>query len=329
MKTTKHRFLKFKDINSFDFSSYGRELTREESYLVNGGAHIENSIEAQAQAQPGDTITNSSGNTFVLNEADILWAQQQLGYTETTNDNLDNASTDESVAALTHQEQYEMAQAAVNAHNNENDSSMGNNTVPVSNTQSTQIVQDSQSTTDSYPNDFKKTTNEESEIKLKYVDQKTVGKDLGLPEDKTCLLTDWIIAYMNEGLTYDRCIQVIKGEIVNGNISVDDSEMNNQLATSKALAKELKGENFDGLYLQYPWPDGKQVLFYSEKDFFNSSYPYGIGIFKGLQGAKWNHYEFYSNNPDEKLDPWPGGVEICSNWTTTTLKLIQPIGWYK
>ena len=119
MKTTKHRFLKFKDINSFDFSSYGRELTREESYLVNGGAHIENSIEAQAQAQPGDTITNSTGNTIVLNEGDILWAQQQLGYTETENDNSDTASTNEPVAALTHQEQYEMAQAAADVHNNQ------------------------------------------------------------------------------------------------------------------------------------------------------------------------------------------------------------------
>ena len=33
----KRKYPKFIDINTFDFSSYGRELTREESYLVNGG----------------------------------------------------------------------------------------------------------------------------------------------------------------------------------------------------------------------------------------------------------------------------------------------------
>ena len=37
MKKIKHKLPKFIDINTFDFIPYGRELTREEAYLVNGG----------------------------------------------------------------------------------------------------------------------------------------------------------------------------------------------------------------------------------------------------------------------------------------------------
>ncbi len=37
MKIQKRRLPKFIDINTFDFTPYGRELTREEAYLVNGG----------------------------------------------------------------------------------------------------------------------------------------------------------------------------------------------------------------------------------------------------------------------------------------------------
>ena len=171
-------------------------------------------------------------------------------------------------------------------------------------------------------------SNNSMEITPKYVDQKTVGRDLGLPEDKTCLLTDWIIAYMNAGLSYERCIKVIKDEISNGNILSEDSNMENQLATSKALAKELKGESYDNLYLQYPWIKGKQVLFYNEEDFYNSDYPYGIGKYSGVPEAEDPHYEFYYNNPDMKLDPWPGGEENCPNFSNNSLDVIKPLGWY-
>ena len=69
MRILKQKFPKFIDINSFDFTPYGRELTREESYLVNGGVEIENSIAAQALANPGEIleiIYNTS--PFIINQ---------------------------------------------------------------------------------------------------------------------------------------------------------------------------------------------------------------------------------------------------------------------
>ena len=59
MKLHKLKYLKFPDISKFDFSSYGRELTREETYLVNGGQVMSQADQyamAQAHAQ-GDQET--------------------------------------------------------------------------------------------------------------------------------------------------------------------------------------------------------------------------------------------------------------------------------
>ena len=49
---TKRKLLKFIDINTFDFTPYGRELTREEAYLVNGGSTVEDSHTVES----GDTL---------------------------------------------------------------------------------------------------------------------------------------------------------------------------------------------------------------------------------------------------------------------------------
>ena len=59
MKIQKRRLPKFIDINTFDFTPYGRELTREESYLVNGGQVMSQADQyamAQAHAR-GDKET--------------------------------------------------------------------------------------------------------------------------------------------------------------------------------------------------------------------------------------------------------------------------------
>ena len=327
---TKRKLPKFIDINTFDFTPYGRELTREEAYLVNGGVEIENSIAAQALANPGDTVTDSNGNTSVLTEYDIKWAQEQIGYNEPERNSsrgseVENASTKEP------DNTEDSSSSSVDSiyHNSRGYpcSTEGFKPKPVNNSENN-IEQDSSGAADEY------TDNNNSSIinaptELKDVDQKKVARDLGLPENKTCLLTDWIIMYMHDGLTYEKCIKVIKEEIAVGNISTDNSEMLNQLATSKALAKELKGESFDNRFLQYPWPNGKQVLFYSEDDFYNSDYPYAIGQFEGLPSAVDTHKVFYSNNPDLKIDPWPGGVETCPNFTTNKLVVIMPVGWYE
>ena len=103
MKKIKHKLPKFIDINTFDFTPYGRELTREEAYLVNGGVEIENSIAAQALANPGDTVTDSNGNTSVLTEYDIKWAQEQIGYNEPTGDVSDTSEVIETTPVQTNQ----------------------------------------------------------------------------------------------------------------------------------------------------------------------------------------------------------------------------------
>ena len=41
---TKRKLLKFIDINTIDFTPYGRELTREETYRVNDG-NVKESME--------------------------------------------------------------------------------------------------------------------------------------------------------------------------------------------------------------------------------------------------------------------------------------------
>ena len=52
MKLHKYKHSKCLDINTFDFTPYGRELTREESYFVNGGRTVEDTHTVQS----GDTL---------------------------------------------------------------------------------------------------------------------------------------------------------------------------------------------------------------------------------------------------------------------------------
>ncbi len=63
----------------FPIPDGARELTDAEMILVNGGAKIENSVEAQANAQEGDTVTRKDGSTYTLTKGDIVWAQNQVG----------------------------------------------------------------------------------------------------------------------------------------------------------------------------------------------------------------------------------------------------------
>ena len=67
------------DLDSYDCSSFAREVTEEELYKINGGAQVENSNEGVANAQVGDTITRNDGTTVTLNAGDIKYAQNQLG----------------------------------------------------------------------------------------------------------------------------------------------------------------------------------------------------------------------------------------------------------
>lgn len=73
------------DLDSFNYKSYGyREMTEEELLTVNGGAEIENSIAAQANANVGDTVTRKDGTTWTITQGDINWAQQIMEQRSTT-----------------------------------------------------------------------------------------------------------------------------------------------------------------------------------------------------------------------------------------------------
>lgn len=63
----------------YDFTNLAVEVTGDALYLINGGAEIENSIAAQANAQVGDTVTNSRGETHTLTQGDINWAKEKIG----------------------------------------------------------------------------------------------------------------------------------------------------------------------------------------------------------------------------------------------------------
>ena len=69
---------KYKDIGIYDFSDYAEEITGDVLFKINGGAEIENSIEAQANAKVGDTVTREDGTTHTLYQGDIDWAQKEM-----------------------------------------------------------------------------------------------------------------------------------------------------------------------------------------------------------------------------------------------------------
>ena len=70
--------VKYPNLDDYDLSCY-EELKGDILYRINGGAEIENSVEAQAQAHEGDTVKRSDGTTHTLTKGDITWAQNQLG----------------------------------------------------------------------------------------------------------------------------------------------------------------------------------------------------------------------------------------------------------
>ena len=58
IKVTHRKKINHINLDIFDFKSLGyREMTEEEMITVNGGKDISNSIEAQAGASVGDTLT--------------------------------------------------------------------------------------------------------------------------------------------------------------------------------------------------------------------------------------------------------------------------------
>ncbi len=93
---TKRKLLKFIDINTFDFTPYGRELTREEAYLVNGGSTVEDTHTVQSGDTLGTLVYNYNqehGTNLTVNEVaanngidnpDLIYVGQQINFGNST-----------------------------------------------------------------------------------------------------------------------------------------------------------------------------------------------------------------------------------------------------
>ena len=69
---------KYPKLEDYDLSDY-IELTGDILYKINGGAQIENSNEAVAQAQVGDTLERKDGTVVEITQGDIDWANEKEG----------------------------------------------------------------------------------------------------------------------------------------------------------------------------------------------------------------------------------------------------------
>ena len=113
---------KFKEFGIYDFSDYAEEITGNALFKINGGAEVENSHEGVAGAKPGDTITRIDGTVVILKQADIDYANAQLG--NNGNDGTGNTSRSSSAgsssgdtsSSSTQNDYFELPEANPNAY---------------------------------------------------------------------------------------------------------------------------------------------------------------------------------------------------------------------
>ena len=68
MKKQKNSLPKIIDINTFDFTSYGRELTREEAYFVNGG-QVMSQVDQYAMAKAHERSDQAAMDAIVAKKS--------------------------------------------------------------------------------------------------------------------------------------------------------------------------------------------------------------------------------------------------------------------
>ena len=116
---------KFKEFGIYDFSDYAEEITGNALFKINGGAEVENSHEGVAGAKPGDTITRIDGTVVTLKQADIDYANAQLGNNGNDgNDGTGNTSRSSSAgsssgdtsSSSTQNDYFELPEANPNAY---------------------------------------------------------------------------------------------------------------------------------------------------------------------------------------------------------------------
>ena len=129
---------KYKDLCDYDFSDYAEEITGDALFKINGGAEVENSHEGVAGAKPGDTITRIDGTVVTLKQADIDYANAQLGNNGTGNTNGSSGSNNTSIFRST------------------NNSSSGANNTGISNTSTSEstleVSEEIKQNSDAYAN---------------------------------------------------------------------------------------------------------------------------------------------------------------------------------
>ena len=111
-----------KNADFYDFSDYAEEITGNALFKINGGAEVENSHEGVAGAKPGDTITRKNGDVIVLKQADIDYANAQLG--NNGNDDTGNtngssnagSSSGDTSSSSTQNDYFELPEANPNAY---------------------------------------------------------------------------------------------------------------------------------------------------------------------------------------------------------------------
>ena len=147
---------KYKDIDIYDFSDYAEEITGDALFKINGGAEVENSDKGVAGAKPGDTITRIDGTVVTLKQADIDYANAQLG----NNGNNGTGNTNGSSGSNN-----------TSNSNSTNNSSSGANNTGISNT----------STSESTP-DVSEEIKQNSDAYANYMSLQGRAKDEGEPD---------------------------------------------------------------------------------------------------------------------------------------------------
>ena len=113
---------KYKDIGIYDFSDYAEEITGNALFKINGGAEVENSHEGVAGAKPGDTITRIDGTVVTLKQADIDYANAQLGNNgnngtgNTNGSSSAGSSSGDTSSSSTQNDYFELPEANPNAY---------------------------------------------------------------------------------------------------------------------------------------------------------------------------------------------------------------------
>jgi hypothetical protein len=167
-----------------------------------------------------------------------------------------------------------------------------------------------------------------------YPSQKEIGRMLGLPENSTCLVSSWLYLYMNDNpdASLETALEIAKNQIGVSITSLAFVEDQNRL--SNALAQGLGKSKYGDKIFQYPYSrnkdtdEYKQIIYSTEKDFYDSIYSYAIYKYAKIDSPEETHFTFAVRKTKTEIDPWPGGISTTWDPKSYELKAIMPLGLY-